>query len=226
MGATIPISNLADAATLTSGLLWSLAYILILRVGARDRAPGMPLAALLLNLAWEAVFSFVYPSPQPQLHVNRIWFLLDVAIGVQTFRLVRSGAFVASRHFVPGMAIGLALSFAVMVLAVEWFDDTQGRLVAYTQNLVMSVLFIDMLKRRKSTRGQSMGIALSKMFGTAAAGLGTVLRGFANPYLCVVFVVTMVADAWYCFLLAREQRVLREDPTPPAWSDADGPQPA
>lgn len=39
---------------------------------------------------------------------------------------------------------------------------------AFIQNLMMSVLFIDMLVKRKATEGQSMVIAVAKWIGTLA----------------------------------------------------------
>ena len=44
-------------------------------------------------------------------------------------------------------------------------------LVAFGQNLMMSVLFISMLYQRQSLRGQSIWIAISKMLGTGCASL-------------------------------------------------------
>lgn len=62
----------------------------------------------------------------------------------------------------------------VLFISLE-FHDLEGSYAAFGQNLLMSVLFIDMLYRRKSLRGQSLGIAISKMVGTALASLAFVL---------------------------------------------------
>ena len=59
-----------DAIMVGCGMLWTLAYLLIIRQGFLDRTYGMPLAALCVNLSWELVFAFVYPHDLPQRAVN------------------------------------------------------------------------------------------------------------------------------------------------------------
>src|SRR3712207_6737729 len=63
-----------------SGVLWTLAYLLIIRQGFLDRTYGMPLVALCANISWEFIFAFVYPHDLPQGAVNVVWFSLDVVI--------------------------------------------------------------------------------------------------------------------------------------------------
>ena len=58
-----------------------------------------------------------------------------------------------------------------MLLISAEFNDWGGVYAAFGQNLMMSVLFITMLYRRRSLRGQSRGIALCKLLGTALASL-------------------------------------------------------
>lgn len=47
---------------LFSGIFWAITYLLILHRSIQDRVIGMPMVALCLNIAWEFIFSFVYPS--------------------------------------------------------------------------------------------------------------------------------------------------------------------
>ena len=195
--------RLADAATAASALLWSAAYIQIVRAGARDGVPGMPLLAMLLNLSWEFVFSFVYPSPAPQIYANYAWLVIDLAIAYQWFAFGRFEGRGARLPFVPLMLMLLTVCVALMMSSVLVFGDLQGRNTAYTQNLLMSVLFIHMLHRRGSTAGQTFSVALFKMLGTMAAGAGTILRGMDTPYLQFVIVAIFAADLAYLALLSR-----------------------
>jgi hypothetical protein len=206
--------SLADVATIWSAVLWSAAYVLILRVGARDGVSGMPLPALLLNLSWEFVFSFVYPSPVPQLYANYAWLILDVAIAVQWLRLRPVGGESGEQPSFVSFASLLAACLLVMVTCVEMLGDAQGRGIAYSQNLLMSVLFIHMLRRRRSARGQSMGIAIFKMLGTLAACAGTLLRDLDTPFLTVLFVAIFVTDLVYTLLLWRVVAVAEDAATP------------
>jgi len=195
--------RLADAATAASAILWSSAYIQIVRAGARDAVPGMPLFAMLLNLSWEFVFSFVYPSPTPQIYANYAWLVIDLAIAYQWFSFGRFEGRGARLPFVPLMLIMLSGCVAFMMASVVVLGDLQGRNTAYSQNLLMSVLFIDMLRRRASTAGQSMSVAVLKMFGTVAAGAGTVLRGMDTPFLRSLIVAIFAADLAYVVMLGR-----------------------
>lgn len=55
-----------------SGIFWTITYLLILQRSIQDRIIGMPMVALCMNIAWEFIFSFVYPSDKPQLYVNYV----------------------------------------------------------------------------------------------------------------------------------------------------------
>jgi hypothetical protein len=46
--------NIVPLLTLISGLAWTIVYIESIRVGFRDKAYAMPIAALALNFAWES----------------------------------------------------------------------------------------------------------------------------------------------------------------------------
>ena len=202
--------RLADAATAASAILWSGAYLQIVRVGARDGVPGMPLFAMLLNLSWEFVFSFIYPSPSPQIYANYAWLVIDLAIAYQWFAFGRFEGRGARLPFVPLMLVLLAGCVGLMMACVLVLGDLQGRNTAYTQNLLMSVLFIDMLRRRASTAGQSAGAALLKMLGTMSAGVGTVLRGLDTPYLRGVIVAIFILDLAYFAMLVRVPVSIRD----------------
>ena len=98
-----------DAILVGSGLLWTLAYLLIIRQGFLDRTYGMPAAALCANLSWEFLFSFVYPHDLPQRAVNVIWLSFDLVI---LFQLLLYGsrefAGLPKRGFYSGLALALA----------------------------------------------------------------------------------------------------------------------
>jgi len=159
------------------GFFWSLAYVLIIRQGFQDRTYGMPLAALCANISWEAIFSFVFPpAVLLQQAIYILWFSLDLVILYQFLRFgPREYPDLPRRTFYAVFGAALVTAFS-LVLFISWeFHDLEGNYAAYGQNLLMSVLFIAMLYRRKSLRGQSLGIAVSKMLGTALASLGLFL---------------------------------------------------
>jgi predicted outer membrane lipoprotein len=189
-----------DAIMVGSGVLWTLAYLLMIRRGFLDRTYGMPLVALCANLSWEFIFSFVYPHDLPQRAVNVVWFSFDLVILLQLLLYGPREFADLPRAFYAVLALALAASFGVVLAVTYEFDDFDGVYSAFGQNLMMSVLFIAMLRSRGSLRGQSVGIALSKMGGTALAAFAFY---FHNPdyagsvLLPLLYVTTLVFDGIY-----------------------------
>jgi hypothetical protein len=190
-----------DVIMVGSGVLWTLAYLLIIGRGFLEGTYGMPLVALCANLSWEFIFSFVYPHDLPQRAVNVVWFSFDLVILLQLLLYgPREFADLPRRAFYAVLALALATSFGVVLAVTYEFDDFDGVYSAFGQNLMMSVLFIAMLRSRGSLRGQSVGIALSKLGGTALAAFAFY---FHNPdyagsvLLPLLYVTTLVFDGIY-----------------------------
>jgi hypothetical protein len=166
-----------------SSVFWTVTYALILRQGARDKTFGMPLVALGANLAWEVVFLSVTLARHAfdaRLALILPWTLLDFAIVAQAFRYGRHEFRnpIVVRHFNAVLTCVLVLAGAAVASFVRVFHDAIGWYAAFAQNLMMSVLFVAMLRRRGSLRGQSTGIALSKLLGSFFA---FVLAVFWSP---------------------------------------------
>ena len=184
-----------------SGVLWTLAYLLMIRRGFLDRTYGMPLVALCANLSWELIFSFVYPHDLPQRAVNVVWFSFDLVILLQLLLYgSREFADLSRRAFYAVFALALAASFGAVLSVTLELDDFDGAYSAFGQNLMMSVLFLAMLYARRSLKGQSVSIALLKMGGTALASFAFY---FYNPeydgliLLPFLYVAILVFDAIY-----------------------------
>lgn len=157
---------------IVGGIFWSLTYLLIIRQGFKHKTFGMPFVALSANISWEAIFSFVHPHFPPQLYINYAWFSLDLIIVFQFLRYCKLefpkiSAIKSRLMFLVSVA---ASSFAIYFVCYK-LDDWQGAYAAFGQNLVMSILFIFMLYRRNSLRGQSFFIGLFKMFGTGISSI-------------------------------------------------------
>lgn len=165
---------LGESLRATCAFFWISTYLLIIRRGNRDRLPAMPMAAFALNICWEGIFSFVYMPDDPK--VTLAWgtcFFLDVAILVQVFRFGRDD-FAHPRVralWTPILLLALFSAFMVLMGFTVQFGDRLGWFTGFLQNLLMSVLFVAMLVRRDSVRGQSLYIALGKFLGTFVAFL-------------------------------------------------------
>ncbi|WP_210488863.1 hypothetical protein [Rufibacter aurantiacus] len=196
-------ATLSSFLMIGSGLFWTIAYILILRRGFKDRFYGMPMVALCANLAWEFIFSFVHPHPQPQLSIDYLWLLFDVGIMVQYLRFGR-GEFplhLPQKLFYTTFLFTLVYCGLMISFMAREFNDYIGIYAAFAQNLMMSVLFVRMVLKRNSSAGQSLYIGLSKLVGTVFPSVLFYLY-FPNSYLLMLlYFGIFVLDLVYVLLL-------------------------
>ena len=186
---------------LGSGILWTLTYILMIRRGFKDKTYGMPLAALSANIAWEFIFSFIEPCQPPQLYVNIIWFSFDAIILYQFFKYGMSEIKGLSRtQFIAFSLLSLTIGFFAVLFITYEFKDFLGAYSAFSQNLMMSILFVVMLYRRNSARGQSIYIAVFKCIGTVFPSLAFYLyqgRFHGSLFMNFLYISIFVFDLIY-----------------------------
>jgi len=194
-----------------SGVLWTLVYLLIIRLGFRDKTYGMPITALCANISWEFIFSFMFPHSPPQNYVNVVWFVFDLVILFQTLRF-GSAAFEPRQLFYPAFVLGLTVSFGVILAMTYEFSDWDGKYAAFGQNLMMSVLFISMLWKRRDVSGQSVYIALFKMLGTLLPSILFFLRFPNSVLLKFLYVSIFIFDIIYLVLLYSKHGELKINP--------------
>ena len=148
-----------------SGVFWTAVYILIIRLGFRDKTYGMPIAALCANISWEFIFSFILPHSPPQLFVNYLWFGLDSVIVFQFFKYHKNEfSNMSSLKVYTIFGLLIFSAFSIILSGTILLDDHRGVYAAFGQNLLMSILFVVMFfKRGRGLRGQSIFIAVFKM---------------------------------------------------------------
>jgi hypothetical protein len=189
---------------LLSGIFWTITYLLILQRSIQDRIIGMPMVAICMNIAWEFIFSFIYPNDRPQLYVNYIWFGLDLAIVIQYLKLNKSafGKYLPEKLFYPAFCSVLAIGFFNMLFATTELGTLLGsHYTAFEINLIMSVLFVYLLLSSDRTQGQSIYIAITKMIGTAFASVMSFLEFPSSPLLTFLYVAIFLFDGAYTVLL-------------------------
>ncbi|HWO43305.1 MAG TPA: hypothetical protein VNO43_16005 [Candidatus Eisenbacteria bacterium] len=194
-----------------SGVLWTAVYILIIRLGFRENTYGMPVPALCANVSWEFIFSLLYPHSAPQNYINITWLLFDLVIVGQTLHYGKR-AFEPRWLFYPAFALGLVTSFAAIVAITYEFNDWDGKYSAFGQNLMMSILFVAMLLKRRDITGQSIYIALGKMFGTLLPSILFFLRFPESPLLNFLYLAIFTFDLVYLVLLHAKHAELGIDP--------------
>lgn len=104
----------------------------------------------------------------------------------------------AKEQFVPFSVLAFG---TCVVLQLAYFFEFKGipaaQYSAFVQNAAMSILFLIMLYRRGSTKGQTMTIAVAKWIGTLAPTLLMgVLQGF-NIYIVLTGLICSVFDIIY-----------------------------
>src|SRR6266446_4104075 len=168
--------------TVVSGVCWTVVYLEGIRVGFRDRSYAIPFFALALNIAWEllhTVFGF-RAGVSVQTIINGVWFAFDVGIIYTYFKYGRKyfPPHLSASGFIGWSVLGLVTALGVEFGFIREFGVAVGAgYAAFLQNLLMSVLFIDMFVRRGGSEGQSLYIAVNKWVGTLAP---TILFGIVG----------------------------------------------
>jgi hypothetical protein len=168
--------------TVVSGICWTVVYIEGIRVGFKDRSYAIPFYALALNFAWEllhTIFGF-RAGVSLQTLINAVWFTFDVGILYTYFKYGRKyfPRNLPAGWFTGWSMLGLLTAPCVEYAFIREFGVAVGAgYSAFLQNLLMSVLFINMLVKRGSSEGQSLYIAVNKWIGTLAP---TILFGIVG----------------------------------------------
>jgi hypothetical protein len=189
------------------GICWILTYILIISKGFKDKTYGMPLIALCANISWEFIFSFIFPHTPPQLFINYLWFGLDIIIVIQFLKYGKNEfSDLSSSKLYTLFTFLIVSEFGIIIVSSITIGEFKGVYSAFGQNLLMSILFIMMFFKRNSLRGQSIYIAIFKMFGTGLSSLHYYLyepisqSSFILPSL---FISIFVFDIVYIYLIIK-----------------------
>lgn len=182
--------------TVLSGVAWTVVYVDAIRVGLRARTYAMPVAALALNITWEAIYSVhgVTTGPSAQSVIDVVWTVADVAIVTTFLRFGRRElpGFVSRAMFVAWAAGVFLAAFVVQLVFVGEFGwDNGSGYAAFLQNLLMSGLFIAMFVGRRGARGQTLVIAVGKWIGTLAPTIAFGVLGHSTFVLGVGLLCSM-----------------------------------
>lgn len=201
------IGNLLVA---VSGIAWTIVYLELIRTGFKEKACGMPLFALTLNLAWEVIYavdglfvskSFIFV----QSIANVVWACCDIFILITWFKYGKQYLpDKAKKYFIPYSAIAIVFGF-VMQFAFYFYCETPeiaSIYSAFAQNAAMSVLFLSMLFQRENTKAQTMTIAVCKWIGTLTPVIYGNLHGI-NSYILLTGIMCSVFDLTYIYFLQK-----------------------
>jgi hypothetical protein len=224
--------NAEFIAVTASGLAWTVTYIALVYRGFKDKSYGMPIVPLALNIAWEVVFSIVYPPKSTGtagLIVNIVWMVCDLGI-ISTYFLYSYKYFeqkysVSKLIWILLSLFAFATAFGIMLTGGVFFGQFkpyffgeifQGAIfIAYFQNMIMSVCFILMLLERRNSDAQSLVIALSKCLGTGLTVgiyyLFILHEGHAD-LMNIIIGATFALDLIYIVLIYRQIKAEGKNP--------------
>ena len=202
-------------------ILWMAAYYFIIVQGFRDKAYGMPMLALALNITWEfTAFVFCERPVALWAWIEGIWLGIDLVILYQFIRYGRREALPSglSHQFYPLTIITLAGCFIFHYTWLKFWDDKLLFVNAFIINLVMSILFIQLWwKRHPSDKGLSIPAAWCKLAGTALTSIqcgiflplamGTPAFRESWAFTWFLYVAIFIADCVYVYLLYHGRRV-------------------
>ncbi len=196
-----------------SGICWSTVYVDSIRTGFKQKTYCMPIFALGLNIVWEAIYSYYELFGRGFVSIqgfaNAAWVILDVVIVYTYFKYCKNDCKteLEKKWQVPFGILTLILCVIIQVLFIYEFGDKQAEIYsAYLQNIAMSVAYLYMLNRRRSSLGQTRLIAICKWVGTLAPTLIGVIEN--NVFIVVTGIVCFVLDGMYYYFLSH---VIREE---------------
>lgn len=200
------LNILINILIITSGICWSVVYADSICIGFRQKTYCMPLFALGLNIAWEGIYAFtdlfLRHSYSAQAFANTVWFLLDIFIVIS---FVKYGRYemqsqFSKKLFLPWTILVLVGCFALQILFFVEFGDIEGeKYSAFLQNIAMSVSYLYLLNRRRSSKGQSMRIAICKCIGTLTPTIYGTIEG--NTFILVTGILCFLFDLLYIYCL-------------------------
>lgn len=203
------------------GVFWITTYILVIRKSFRDKAYGIPLFAICLNITWEAItMAACIPNGDPMglcpkptgtetlriaevlgVLVDVAWFSLDCILLYQLFRLGRHVTPLKHlrEHWNKVVVLSLVFAFAVQHGFVQFYDDYFLIRDAWIINMVMSASFVFLYFDREPVGlvGLSWPAAWTKLIGNAlyAVGLTIVHLQSANPH------IAKEDSGWFMYVL-------------------------
>ncbi|KAJ7154173.1 hypothetical protein C8R46DRAFT_1297887 [Mycena filopes] len=172
---------LAGTLNALCGILWTAAYVLYVRQARADESYGMPLFALVANISWEFVYTFVRPVHGIGRLFHFPWVFVDGLLLLETIKYGpsqwRDSSPLVADHFplLVSLALLAALS-AQWAFAQQFYDSNSCFWSAYFCQNVLSWGSLWMLISRGNPSGHSLLIWWCRFLGSLAANVRYVYR--------------------------------------------------
>ena len=199
-----------------TALGWATAYILIIRRGFLEKTYGVPMVALVGNIVWEFLFGFFIRPPGSEpinlwTIINVTWFCIDLVIFWQMLKFGVNEKWHSKRFFYSSIVITVIFALGAELALTYQLSDWEGQYTSFIDNLIMSILFINLLYSR-GVRGQSIYIAISKMIGTLAISIDYLVSYPTAPLQWYLSGAILFFDLLYTGLLYAKLREVKINP--------------
>ena len=213
---TTAYTSLQLTLAVVGNLSWVLVYVLLILKARQQKFMEMPLFIGAGNLAWEALYSFVFAG-----YINlgmaivwgvRAWFFLDCYIFYLSVKTAPNEVStpLIQRYIAPiGSVLFLAWLAFIWAIVSAGLDNVPfgssgtvklGGVSAYILNMGISLLFLVQYLRLYATQSFSKAIAWAKMIGTGVTTIFFALIDPQNVLLLTMGGVVFVADVAYILL--------------------------
>lgn len=189
-------------------LLWVVAYVILVLEIRRKKFVEMPAYVAGANIGWEFVWSFIYHPNTGLLYAlsYQAAFFLDCYIFYSTLRY-------GTKQFIhPELTryfkLFCLVNFGFWVLFCyvhrnEGYDTHNGANSGYIINVILSLQCLFLLLQTKDTSLFSMGLAWSKMLGTAFITVSLFFFFPDNRFVQLLGLSCFVMDNAYIYSLWR-----------------------
>ncbi|MEU9339925.1 hypothetical protein AB0D74_01695 [Streptomyces sp. NPDC048278] len=186
---------------------WIVTYLLAIRQASQDRRVGIAAYLVAVNFAWEFSLTFLLEQTPTQRQINVLWLVFDVVLLYQALKYgPRDYPGLPARVVRWALAGVLVWASLIVVVGANEFNDRDGMYTGMIIQVPLSASFILLLKRRGSSAGQSMYIAVAKTVGSLFAGLTAVVVHPSHHLLQVLVATYVPLDLAYVVLLSRTMR--------------------
>lgn len=191
----------------TGASMWVIVYIIYIRNCFKYKFMEMPLIAACANFTWEFVWSIFFSTDQGKLleYGYKAWLFIDIFLLYFVIKYAHKHIFVdALKPYARQIAV-LFLAFfglAWYYFADAGLDTPTGANSAYIAQVLLSVLYINLIVHKKSVADLSYAVAWLRMLGSGLTSTFmaiTYIQGTnaANMFVAACCVFALALDLIY-----------------------------
>lgn len=195
------------------GILWVIAYLIIIKDIRKYKFVEMPVFFACANIAWEFLWGFVfdYKINMGSFFVwsYRAWFFADFFIWISVIRYGYKQFHLEPlrKHSKPiFIALTVAFLFILHAFISNELDNPMGAQTSYLLNFGISIVYILTWLRLGNEQPFSKSVAWCKMFGTLFYTIFFYERFPDSLYVLTIGPIIFVIDMIYIWFIYKYKR--------------------